>query len=90
MANDVVQRVLGALPPRRLMDRGTTCTIGCSPPRFNEDIVEHLGTPCLVETWLQGVYHKIQDREGVIYRITLEHSGRLLIVPILLRCCLQL
>ena len=54
VADDVAQWVLGALPSRRLMD--TTCTIGCSPPRIDEDTVEHLGTPCLVETRLRWGY----------------------------------
>lgn len=45
MADDAVQQPLGVLPPKRLMDRGTTCTIGCNPPRIDEDTVEHLGTP---------------------------------------------
>lgn len=46
----VKQWDLGALAPRRPMDRGIRCTIGCSTPRIDDEIVEHLGTPCLVET----------------------------------------
>lgn len=77
------------------MDRAIGCTIGYSSPRIDEDIVEHLGTPCLAETWLQGGYQQIRGGESVVYRITLEHSDRLLIIPfgtyqpIILQCCLQ-
>lgn len=52
MADDAVQQAFGALPPRRLMDRGSRCTIGCSLPRIDEDMVEHLVTPSLAETGL--------------------------------------
>lgn len=77
------------------MDRVIRYIIGCNSPRIDEDIVEHLGTPCLAETELQGSYQQIRGKESVICRITLRHSGRILIIPfgthppIILQCCLQ-
>jgi len=49
VTHDAVQLALGALPPGRLMDRDSRCTIGRNSLRINEDIVKHLGTLCLVE-----------------------------------------
>jgi len=49
VVGDAVQRALGSLPPWRLMFRGNRCTIGCNSPRIDEDMVEHLVTPCLAE-----------------------------------------
>lgn len=95
MIHDATQWALGALPLGRLMDRDSRCTIGCSSPKIDEDIVKHLGTPYLVEAGPQGGYQQIRGRERVIRRITLAHYGRLLIIlfgtcpPIILQCCLQ-
>ena len=94
VTHDAMQRDLGVLPPRGLMDRGVRHTLGCSSPRINEDIVEHLETPHLTETGLRGYFQQIRGRQSVIWRITLEHSGRLLVtpfgtyLPIILHCCL--
>lgn len=56
MAHDAPQRTLGALPPRKLMDRDIRCDIGCKSSMIIEDIVENLGTPCLAETDLRWGY----------------------------------
>lgn len=64
------------------MSRVIGCTIGCIPPRINEDVVERLGTQCLAEIGLREGYQQIQGGESVIRGITLEDSGRLLIIPI--------
>lgn len=42
--HDVMQQALGELSPRRHMDRGIRCTVGCNSPRVDEDIVEHQDT----------------------------------------------
>ena len=94
ITHDAEQWALGALPPKRHMDRRSRCTMGCNSPRIDEDLIEHLEMPCLAETGLRGCYQQIQGRESVIWRITLEHSGRLLVtpfgtyIPIILQCCL--
>lgn len=56
MTHDSTQHALKVLPPGRLMDRDSRCTIRCKSPRVDEDIVEHLGTPCLVEIVPRGGY----------------------------------
>lgn len=56
VTHDAAQQVLGALPPRRLMDQGIGCTIGCSSPRIDGDILEHLWTPCLAEIVIREGY----------------------------------
>lgn len=56
MTHDAAQRVLGALPPGRLMERESRCTIAHKSPKIDEDIIEHLRTPCLVEAGPRGSY----------------------------------
>lgn len=41
------------------MDEDNRFIIECKSRRINEDIVEHLRTPCLVEVGPQGAYDHI-------------------------------
>ena len=56
VTHDAEQWALRALPPKRHMDRGSRCTVGCSSPRIDEDLVERMETPRLAERGLQGCY----------------------------------
>lgn len=49
LTHDAAEWALGALPPRRHINRDNRCTIGCNSPRIDDNIVEHLGTPYLVK-----------------------------------------
>jgi len=64
VTHDAAQWALGALPPRRLMDRDSRCTIGHNSPRIDEDIDEHMGTPCPVEAGPRGVINKFKAKRG--------------------------
>ena len=59
VTHDVEKWALGALPPKRHMDRTSRCTMGCGSPRIDEDLVEHLEMPHLAETRLRGFYQHI-------------------------------
>lgn len=82
VAYGAAQCVLGALPPRRLMDRDIRCTVGCISPRIDEDEVELLGMPGSVETGLRLGYQRIRGKERDIHRITFPYPCRLLIIPL--------
>ena len=56
MTYGVTQWALGVLPPRRLVGVDVIFTIRSSSPWTNGDVVENLGTTCLVETCLQLSY----------------------------------
>ena len=43
--------------------------------------VDNLDTPRLAETGLRGCYQQTRGKESVVWRITLEHPGRLLVTP---------
>jgi len=61
VCNDPLYDVVGTwrIPSKGTYDRGVRCTLGCSSPRIDEDIVENLETPLLAETRLRGCYRKI-------------------------------
>lgn len=49
------------------MDRDIRGTIGCNLPRIDEDVVEHLGTPCSMKVGLRLGYNlsvDLRQREG--------------------------